>query len=62
VAFSVTKDCDKLAHNLYLKGNPLRDSLVHEFGSDILLRDGNINRPMLARKVCLLCSSLVDPR
>ena len=47
----VTLDCDKLAHNLYLKGNPLLEPLVREFGSDILLADGNVNRPFLARKV-----------
>ncbi|HLJ89175.1 MAG TPA: dephospho-CoA kinase [Candidatus Angelobacter sp.] len=40
---------DKVAHELYRKGEPVYDELVRRFGQGIVGRDGEIDRALLAK-------------
>ncbi|CAH1789636.1 unnamed protein product [Owenia fusiformis] len=44
-------DCDKLGHSAYTKGTEAFDSVVKEFGDDVVGEDGEINRKALGPKV-----------
>lgn len=43
-------DGDKIARDILLPGKPAVKELSDFFGSDILLPDGNINRPLVAKR------------
>ncbi|KAM5134892.1 bifunctional coenzyme A synthase isoform 2-T2 [Mantella aurantiaca] len=44
-------DCDKLGHQSYRPGGPAYQPVIDEFGSDILCRDGTIDRKAVGSKV-----------
>eukprot|EP00053_Salpingoeca_punica_P014408 m.130982 g.130982 ORF g.130982 m.130982 type:complete len:748 (-) comp16447_c0_seq2:329-2572(-) len=44
-------DCDLLGHRAYVKGTACFDTLVAEFGQDIVGADGEVNRKALGAKV-----------
>lgn len=44
-------DCDKLAHQLYEPNEPCYDSIVAEFGTEVLTIDGTVNRRRLGEIV-----------
>lgn len=50
-------NCDKIAHNIYLKGKPCHTKLVEAFGERILDNDGEVNRKELG---AIVFSSLVS--
>lgn len=51
-------DCDKLAHQLYEPNEPCYQRLVSEFGTEILLPDGQVNRKRLGEIVFNDCNKL----
>ncbi len=44
-------DADKIIHSFYVKGHPLYEEVVNVFGSEILDKEGNIDRRKLANVV-----------
>ncbi|XP_064088387.1 LOW QUALITY PROTEIN: bifunctional coenzyme A synthase-like [Macrobrachium nipponense] len=44
-------DCDKLGHEAYLKGSKCYKDLIEAFGSDVVGKDGQIDRRVLGSKV-----------
>jgi len=46
---AVVIDTDTIAAHLLSKGSPVLDRVVAEFGPDVLLADGSLDRPALAR-------------
>lgn len=44
-------EADKVAHQLMCKGNKVYDRIVEEFGKDILLENGEINRKVMSKLV-----------
>lgn len=44
-------DADKIAHEVVAKGKPAWEEIVHEFGEEYLLPDGEIDRKSLGRTV-----------
>lgn len=44
-------DCDKLGHEAYLKGTKCYNDLIEAYGSDVVGKDGQIDRRMLGSKV-----------
>ena len=47
---AVVVDADRVADHVLEKGSPVLDRVVAEFGPDVLLADGTLDRPALARE------------
>jgi len=47
---AVVIDADRVAAQVLEKGSPLLSRVVEEFGPDVLLADGSLDRPALARE------------
>ena len=47
---AVVVDSDRVAAHVLEKGSPLLDRVVAEFGPEVLLADGSLDRPALARE------------
>jgi dephospho-CoA kinase len=48
---AVVIDADAIAHELQAPGTPVLAEIAREFGAEILLPDGSLDRPALARRV-----------
>ena len=47
---AVVIDADRIAAQLLEKGSPVLERVAEEFGPDVLLADGSLDRPALARE------------
>ena len=48
---AVTVNCDKLGHEAYVPGTEAYTKVIDRFGSDVVSRDGTIDRKTLASRV-----------